>query len=159
MCYSLRTSLWWWITHSVQRQLKGCNNIPSFLQRTTPIVRSFCEGCTRHDLHILATVLLCCDLKARVASAQSFTLWQQAELPSRRKNSTAPAPEFFFSWTRLRLRLQFRNSWFSRVWLQLRSSLFHGSSSGFCSFSHINIAIVLVCLKLNGKWIKSNTQN
>jgi len=33
---------------------------------------------------------------------------------------------------------------------------FHGS--GLCSFSHINILIVMVCLKLNGKWIKSSTQ-
>jgi len=33
--------------------------------------------------------------------------------------------------------------------------LFHGSSSsaGSCSFSHRNILIVLVCRKLNGKWI------
>jgi len=35
--------------------------------------------------------------------------------------------------------------------------LFHGS--GFCSFSHINFLIVLVCLKLKGKWIESRTQN
>jgi len=28
---------------------------------------------------------------------------------------------------------------------------YHGS--GFCSLSHINILILLVCLKLNGKWI------
>jgi len=28
---------------------------------------------------------------------------------------------------------------------------FHGSSSGFCSFSHINIFNFLVCHKLNGK--------
>jgi len=33
------------------------------------------------------------------------------------------------------------------------------SSSGFYSFSHINILIVFVCLKLNGKLIKSSTQN
>ena len=57
--------------------------------------------------------------------------------------------------------------------LRLRSSSFHehgsssgalsfhdsGSSSGFYSFSHINVLIVLVCLKLNGKLIKSSTQN
>ena len=38
---------------------------------------------------------------------------------------------------------------------------FHGSgsSSGFYSFSHIKILIVLVRLKLNGKWIKWSTQN
>jgi len=35
---------------------------------------------------------------------------------------------------------------------------FHGSdsSTGFYSFSHINILIVLVCLKLNGKLMKSS---
>jgi len=38
---------------------------------------------------------------------------------------------------------------------------FHGSdySSDFCSFPHINIWIVFVWLKLNGKWIKSSTRN
>jgi len=37
---------------------------------------------------------------------------------------------------------------------------FHGSGSifCFCSFSHINISIVMVCPKFNGKWIKSSTQ-
>jgi len=34
-----------------------------------------------------------------------------------------------------------------------------GSSSGFYSFSHITILIVLVCLKLNGKLMKSSAQN
>jgi len=29
-------------TLSMQRQLKGSNNIPSFLQWTAPIARSFC---------------------------------------------------------------------------------------------------------------------
>ena len=38
---------------------RGCNNIPSFLQRTTRIARSLCEGWTRHDLHILVTAPLC----------------------------------------------------------------------------------------------------
>jgi len=71
----------WWIVHSVQRQQKGCNNISSFLQRqTAPIACSLCEGCTRHDLHILVTAPFCCDRKARAASAQSFTLWQQATI-------------------------------------------------------------------------------
>jgi len=77
-CYSSRTSRSWWIAYSMQRQSRGCNNIPSFLQRTAPIARSLCEGCTWHDLHILVTVPFCCDRKARAASAQSFTLWQQA---------------------------------------------------------------------------------
>jgi len=34
---------------SALRQRSGCNNIPSFLQRTAPIARSFCEGCTWHN--------------------------------------------------------------------------------------------------------------
>ena len=49
-CCSLRTSRSLWITHSTQRQRRGCNNIPSFLQRTAPIARSFCEGSTWHEL-------------------------------------------------------------------------------------------------------------
>ena len=59
---------------------EGCNNIPSFLKRTTPIARSLCEGWTPHDLHILVTAPLCCDRKSRAAYAQSFTLWQQATI-------------------------------------------------------------------------------
>jgi len=35
--------------------------------------------------------------------------------------------------------------------LWLRSSYFHKHGSGLCSISHINILIVLVCLKLNRK--------
>jgi len=38
---SSRTSRSWWITQSTQRHRRGCNSIPSFLQRTTPIARSF----------------------------------------------------------------------------------------------------------------------
>jgi len=53
---------------------------PPFLQRTAMIKRSFCEGFTQHDLHILVTAPLCCDRKARAACAQSFTLWQQATI-------------------------------------------------------------------------------
>jgi len=49
-CYSLRTSHSWWITQSTQRQWRGCNNIPSFLQRTALIAHSFCGGCTWHNL-------------------------------------------------------------------------------------------------------------
>jgi len=45
---SLCTSRSWWITLSMQRQLRGCNNIPPFLQWTAPIAHSFCEGCTCH---------------------------------------------------------------------------------------------------------------
>jgi len=71
---SSRTSRSWWIAHSTLR--RGCNNIPSFLQRTAPIARSFCEGFTRHDLHTLVTAPFCCDRKVRAACAQSFALWQ-----------------------------------------------------------------------------------
>jgi len=38
VCCSLLTSRTWCITLSTQRQLRRCNNIPSFLQRTAPIV-------------------------------------------------------------------------------------------------------------------------
>jgi len=79
-CYSSRTSRSWWIAHSTQCRPRGCNNIPPFLQRTAPITRSFCEGCTWHDLHILVTAPFCCDRKARAANAQSFTLWQEAAI-------------------------------------------------------------------------------
>ena len=39
----------------MQRQLRGYNNILSFLQWIAPVTSSFCEGCTWHDLHILFT--------------------------------------------------------------------------------------------------------
>jgi len=81
-----RTSRSWWITHSTQRQQRGCNNIPSFLQRTTPMAQSFCEGCTWHDLDILVTSPVCCDRKARAACVQSITLWQQATIEIMRRN-------------------------------------------------------------------------
>ena len=80
MCYSSRTSRSWWITQSTQHHRRGCNNIPSFLQRTTPIARSLCEGWTRHDLHILVTAPFCCDRKSRAVCAQSFAPWQQATI-------------------------------------------------------------------------------
>ena len=38
------------IQRNANRKVASCNNISSFLQRTTPIARSFCEGFTRHDL-------------------------------------------------------------------------------------------------------------
>jgi len=80
-CCSSRTSRSWRIAHSMQPQWIGCNNIPSFSQRTALIACSFCEGCTWHNLHILVTAPYCYDLKARVASAQSITLlWQQATI-------------------------------------------------------------------------------
>jgi len=55
VCCSSRTSHSWWIAHLMQRQLRGCNDIPSFVQRTAPIARSFCEGCTWHHLHTLVS--------------------------------------------------------------------------------------------------------
>jgi len=54
----------------IQRQRRGCNNIPSFLQQTAPIARSFCEGLTQHDLHILVTAPFCCGRKARGSKQQ-----------------------------------------------------------------------------------------
>ena len=82
------------------------------------------------------------------------TGWIISRLQSRRKNDTAPVMELFFPWTCL----QIPSSWFWSVWL--RCSFLHGSesSSGFCLFSHINIEIVMVCLKLNAKWIKSSAK-
>jgi len=90
-CYSPHTSHSWWITHSTHRQLRGCNNIPSFLQRTTPIARSLCEGCTWNGFHILVTETFCCDRKVRVASGHSFTLWQQATIEITRRNHSVIA--------------------------------------------------------------------
>jgi len=68
------------IAHSTQRQRRGCNNIPSFLQRTAQIARSFCEGCIWYDCHILVTTPFCCNRKAWAACAQSCTPWQQATI-------------------------------------------------------------------------------
>ena len=74
-CCSSCTTHSWWITHSTQSQLRSSNNIPSFLQWTTPITRSFCGGCTWHNLHIILVIApFCCVAK------QSFTLWQQATI-------------------------------------------------------------------------------
>ena len=53
----------WWTTHSVQRQKRGCNNNPSFLQWIAPIVLSFCESFTQQDLHILVTAPFCYNRK------------------------------------------------------------------------------------------------
>ena len=64
----------------MQHHLRGCNDIPSILQWTTPITHSLCEGWTRHDLHILVTAPFCCDRKFWAACAQSFALWQQATI-------------------------------------------------------------------------------
>ena len=40
----------------------------------------FCEGRTWLDFYILVTAPFGCDWKAQAASAQSFTLWQQATI-------------------------------------------------------------------------------
>ena len=85
-CCSSRTSRSWWITQSTQRHHRGCNNNPSFLQRTTPIARSLCEGWSRHDLRILVTAPFCSDRKSRAACAQSFALWQQATIKFARRD-------------------------------------------------------------------------
>ena len=70
------------------RYRRGCNNIPSFLQQTALIACSFCEGWTRHYLHILVRAPFCYDRKSQAACAQSFALWQQATMEiMRRKHS------------------------------------------------------------------------
>ena len=79
-CCSSHISHSWWITHSMQCHQRCCNNIPSLLQRTTPIAHSFCKGFTQHGLHILVTAPFCCDRKTRAACVQSFALSQQATI-------------------------------------------------------------------------------
>jgi len=51
--YSSRTSRSWWITQSTQHHRRGCNNIPSFLRRTTPIARSLL--CVKAELGTTST--------------------------------------------------------------------------------------------------------
>ena len=75
---SSRTFLSWWT--SLQHQQRGCNNIPSLLQRTAPIVCSYCNSSTWHNLHILVTAPFCCDRRAWAAYVQIFALWQQATI-------------------------------------------------------------------------------
>jgi len=41
LCYSSCTSRSWWIAFSMQHQLRGCNNSPSFLCCTVPNARFF----------------------------------------------------------------------------------------------------------------------
>jgi len=79
MVFFSHTSRSWWITHLTQHHRRGCNNI-SFLQRTTLIARSLCEGWTRRNLHILVTAPFCCDRKSQAVCAQSFAPWQQATI-------------------------------------------------------------------------------
>ena len=74
------------VNHTFNAQRSGRNNISSFLQRTAPIARFFCEGWIRHDLHILVTAPFCCNRKARAACAQSFAPWQKATIEIMRRN-------------------------------------------------------------------------
>ena len=50
-------------------------NIPSFLQRTTPIARSLCEGWTPHDLHILVTAPFCWRVSHSVTHKHERWIW------------------------------------------------------------------------------------
>jgi len=69
-------------------------------------------------------------------------MWWERRTAEPSQNDTALAPELFFSWT----------------WLRLRSSFFFTApASG--RFHTLIFSIVLVCLKLNGKWIKTSAQN
>ena len=74
-CYSSRTCRSWWITQSTQHHRRGCNNIPSFLQRTTPIARSLCDGWTPHGLHILATAPFCWCVSHSVTHKHERWIW------------------------------------------------------------------------------------
>ena len=95
--YSSHTSHSWWITHSMQHQPRGCNNIPFFLQQTAPITCSFCEVSTWHELHILVKAPFCCDQKDWASSAKSFTLWQQATIEIMHCNHSVRMPVIMFN--------------------------------------------------------------
>jgi len=68
--------------HSASRVVATTS--PPLFQRTAPIAHSFSEGFTQNDLNILVTAPFCCDRKTRAASAQSFTLLQQATMEDMR---------------------------------------------------------------------------
>jgi len=72
---SSRTSRSWWIIQSTQHRQRGCNNIPSFLQWTTPIAHSLCEGWTPHDLHILVTAPFCWRVSHFVTHKHELWIW------------------------------------------------------------------------------------
>ena len=74
-CCSSRTSRSWWITQSTQHHRRGCNNIPSFLQRTAPVARSLCEGWTPHDLNILLTAPFCWRVSHSVTHKHELWVW------------------------------------------------------------------------------------
>jgi len=61
-CNSLHSSHLWWLAHAIQRQPRGCNNIPSFLQP--------------HRLHVLLT---------KAAPGTIFTSWSQHHFVAIRK--------------------------------------------------------------------------
>jgi len=82
------------------------------------------------------------------------TVWIISGLRSRRKNFTAPIPELFFSWT-------FAPALEFLVFMSVAPevSFFMAQAQFRPLFSHVNILIVMVCIKLNEKWIKSSAQN
>jgi len=83
------------------------------------------------------------------SSMCSAAVWIISGLRRSRKNDTAPAPELFFHEHDSSSGTVGFHECGSGSW----DLCFHGSSSGLWWFSHINILIVLVCLKLNGKRI------
>jgi len=74
-CCSSGTSRSWWITHFMQNHRRGCNNIPSFLQRTAPIARSMCESWPWQDLHILVTAPFCWRVSHSVIHKHQRWIW------------------------------------------------------------------------------------
>ena len=50
-------------SHNQRNATRKLQQHPSFLQRTTLIAHSLCEGWTPHDLGILVTAPFCCDRK------------------------------------------------------------------------------------------------
>ena len=80
-----------------------------------------------------------------------------------RESFTFRAPEQVAKMTQLWLRSSFHDSSYGALGFHecdsgsgSRAFLFH--VSGFCTFSHIKILNVLVCLNLNGKWLYTHTK-
>ena len=137
-CCSSRTSRSWWITQSTQHHWRGCNNIPSFLQRTAPIARSLCEGWTRHDLHILVTAPFYCDRKSRAAYAQSFALWQQATIEfTCHDHSIIACSRQIYVWC--------RSSRTSRSWWITQSTQHHWRGCNGVIFMCVHVYDVALC--------------
>ena len=61
-------------------QQRRCNNIPSFYNKQHRSHVLFAKSAPGMTLNIQVTAPFCCDWKAQVANAQSFTLWQQATI-------------------------------------------------------------------------------